>query len=103
MDIPAIVSMLADDIVAEMPPWPMWYQGRATVEALLLSDPGGCYEGWRFAPVQANGQLAYAAHGLKDGRFEPASITVLSVRDGLISAGTAFALPDLIPRFGVSA
>src|SRR5262249_19874376 len=31
-DIPAIVSMLADDVIADMPPWPMWFQGRETVE-----------------------------------------------------------------------
>jgi RNA polymerase sigma-70 factor, ECF subfamily len=99
MDIPAIVSMLHQDVVAEMPPWPMWYQGRATVEQLLLEDSGDCYDAWRFTPLRANGQLAYIAYGLKDGRFEPASINVLGVRDGLISSGTAFVLPDLVPRF----
>jgi RNA polymerase sigma-70 factor, ECF subfamily len=101
-DIPAIVSMLAEDVIVDMPPWPAWYQGRATVEQLLRSHDAECYEAFRFVPVHANGQLAYATYGLKDGRFEPASINVLGVRDGRISAGTAFVLPELFPRFGVS-
>src|SRR5262249_21148027 len=101
MDIPAIVLMLHEDVVADMPPWPMWYQGRAAVEELLRADRGDCYDGWRFERVRANGQHAYATPGLKDGRWEPASINVLGVRDGLICAGTAFVLPDLFPRFGV--
>jgi RNA polymerase sigma-70 factor (ECF subfamily) len=103
MDIPAIVSMLADDVVVEMPPWPAWFQGRATVQELLLANPEGCYEAWRYVPIGANGQLAFAAFGLKDGRFEPASINVLGVRDGLICKGSAFVLPALFPRFGVPA
>jgi RNA polymerase sigma-70 factor (ECF subfamily) len=103
MDIPAIVSMLAEDVVVDMPPWPAWFQGRATVEELLLSNHEGCYEAWRYVPIGANGQLAFAAFGLKDGRFEPASINVLGVRDGRISKGTAFVLPALFPRFRVPA
>jgi len=102
-DIAAIVSMLADDVVFDMPPWPAWYYGRTTVEELLRFTDHECYEAWRHVPVQANGQLAYAAYGLKDGRFEPASITVLGVRDGLIHTGTSFVLPALFPRFGVAA
>jgi RNA polymerase sigma-70 factor (ECF subfamily) len=102
-DIPAIVSMLADDVVFDMPPWPAWYQGRATVEELLRSNEKECYEAWRFVPLRANGQLAYASYGLTDGRFEPAAINVLSVRDGGICAGTAFVLPSLFGMFGVPA
>jgi RNA polymerase sigma-70 factor (ECF subfamily) len=100
-DIPAIVSMLADDVVFDMPPWPAWYQGRATVEELLQRNQEECYEDWRFTPVHANGQLAYAAYGLKNGRFEPAAINVIGVRDGRICAGTSFVLPQLFPRFGI--
>ena len=102
-DIPAIVAMLADDVVFDMPPWPAWYQGRATVEELLQRNQEECYEGWRFTPVRANGQLAYAAYGLKDGRYEAAAINVVGVRDGLIHTGTSFVLPSLFPRFGVAA
>jgi RNA polymerase sigma-70 factor, ECF subfamily len=100
-DIPAIVSLLADDVVFDMPPWPAWYQGRATVEELLQRNQEECYEDWRFTPVHANGQLAYAAYGLKNGRFEPAAINVIGVRDGRICAGTSFVLPQLFPRFGI--
>jgi RNA polymerase sigma-70 factor (ECF subfamily) len=100
-DIPRIVSMLADDVIVDMPPWPMWFQGRATVGELLRGDHEDCYEDWRYVPVGANGQLAYATYGMRDGRFEPASINVLGVRDGLICSGTAFVLPALFPSFGV--
>jgi RNA polymerase sigma-70 factor (ECF subfamily) len=102
-DIPAIVSMLAEDVIVDMPPWPAWYQGRATVEELLRSDHEDCAEVFRFEPVRANGQLAYATYGLIDGRFEATSINVLGVRDGLICAGTAIVLPALFPKFGLPA
>ncbi len=102
-DVPAIVSLLAEDVVVDMPPWPAWYQGRTTVEALLRVNAQECYEDWQFVPIQANGQLAYAAYGLNDGRYEPAAINVLGVRDGLIQTGTSFVLPSLFPRFGVPA
>ena len=95
--------MLADDVVFDMPPWPAWYQGRATAEHLLRHNQQECYEDWRLVPVHANGQLAYATYGKKDGRFEPAAINVLGVRDGRISSGTSFVLPALFPRFGVAA
>jgi RNA polymerase sigma-70 factor (ECF subfamily) len=102
-DIPAIVSLLADDVVFDMPPWPAWYEGRAIVEQLLQLNQEECYEDWRFTPVHANGQLAYAAYGLKDGRYGPAAINVLGVRDGLIHMGTSFVLPSLFPLFGIPA
>jgi RNA polymerase sigma-70 factor (ECF subfamily) len=73
------------------------------VEELLRSNEKECYEAWRFVPLRANGQLAYASYGLTDGRFEPAAINVLSVRDGGICAGTAFVLPSLFGMFGVPA
>jgi RNA polymerase sigma-70 factor (ECF subfamily) len=100
-DVPAIVALLAEDVTFDMPPWPAWYQGRATIEALLQANDGECYPAWRFVPVQANGQLAYAGYGWEDGRFKSVAITVMGVRDGLIHAGSSFVLPALFPRFGL--
>jgi RNA polymerase sigma-70 factor (ECF subfamily) len=100
-DLAGVAALLADEVRTAMPPWPMWFQGRATVEELLRGDHEDCYEDWRYVPVGANGQLAYATYGMRDGRFEPASINVLGVRDGLICSGTAFVLPALFPSFGV--
>ncbi len=102
-DIPAIVAMLADDVTFDMPPWPSWYRGRATVEALLRVNRDACFEDWRLVPIRANGQLAYASYGLQDGDFVAQAICVLGVRDGRILTGTSFVRPELFARFGLPA
>ncbi len=102
-DIPAIVSMLADDVTFDMPPWPSWYRGRAMVEELLRVNRDACFEDWRLVPIRANGQLAYASYGLVDGRFTAQAICVLGVYDGRIHTGTSFVLPALFSRFGLPA
>jgi RNA polymerase sigma-70 factor (ECF subfamily) len=102
-DIAAIVAMLAEDVTVDMPPWPQWYRGRDTVEALLRMSANQCFEATRFVPVGANGQLAYATYGLQDGRWGAIAINVLAIRDGLIHAGTSFATPSLFARFDLPA
>jgi RNA polymerase sigma-70 factor (ECF subfamily) len=100
-DVPAIVAMLAEDVTIEMPPWSAWWRGRDTAEAILrLSEPG-CYQAWRFVPVQANGQLSCASYGYKDGRYEAVAINVMTLREELIRVSTGFVTPALFPRFGL--
>jgi RNA polymerase sigma-70 factor, ECF subfamily len=41
-DLAAVAALLAEDVRATMPPYPMWFQGRDTVVATLAAswDPG---------------------------------------------------------------
>jgi RNA polymerase sigma-70 factor (ECF subfamily) len=61
-DVPALVALLADDAVLEMPPVPLWYAGREHYGgfiARVFTMRGG---GWRMLPTSANGQPALAAY-----------------------------------------
>jgi RNA polymerase sigma-70 factor (ECF subfamily) len=61
-DVPALVALLTDDAVLEMPPVPLWYAGRddyGRFIARVFAMRGG---GWRMLPTSANGQPALAAY-----------------------------------------
>jgi RNA polymerase sigma-70 factor, ECF subfamily len=100
-DLTAVATLLAEDVRATMPPFPMWFAGRESVlEALRLSwDPAlpGYVGRFRVIPTRANGSPATAAY--TDGR--PFAISVFRVVDGEIVEMTAFHDPGLFPAFGL--
>ena len=79
-DIPAVMQLLRDDAVFEMPPEPTWFTGRELIGRFLqtrvLSEPGR----FRMIPTAANGQPALAAY-LRDhdGVYRAPSICVLTI------------------------
>ncbi|GAB3881190.1 sigma-70 family RNA polymerase sigma factor [Kibdelosporangium lantanae] len=94
-DVNGIVAMLADDVRLAMPPMPECYEGPAAVAAALLSGP--ITHRWRLVPTTANGQLAFAGYRWHEERgvFVGEGLDVLTLRDGRITAITAFLLDDL--------
>ncbi|HEY4852906.1 MAG TPA: nuclear transport factor 2 family protein, partial [Streptosporangiaceae bacterium] len=100
-DIPALVSVLAEDCLLTMPPAPLAYRGRDAIGAFFATVPaGGDLTAIRLLPARANGQPAVAAY-LRDGATARAyGIMVLTVHAGLIGEITGFADPDLFPLFG---
>jgi RNA polymerase sigma-70 factor (ECF subfamily) len=100
-DVPAIVALLAEDAVFEMPPWSAWWQGRDTIAALLSAPDKECISDWRWLPVRANGQLAFAGYGLDGDRYEAISINVVTLREDRIRVSTGFVDPSLFPCFGL--
>ncbi|MEJ3657208.1 sigma-70 family RNA polymerase sigma factor [Actinomycetes bacterium KLBMP 9759] len=106
-DVAGVAALLAEDVRAAMPPLPMWYQGRATVEAALrLSwDPTGPAYIGRFhaVPVDANGHPAAAAYLRPPGgtAFEACAIGVPVIADGMIVELTSFHDPGLFAAFGL--
>ena len=61
-DVNALVALLTDDAVLEMPPVPLWYAGRddyGRFLARVFALRGG---GWRMLPASANGQPALVAY-----------------------------------------
>jgi len=101
-DIPALVSVLAEDCLLTMPPAPLAYRGRDAIGAFFATVPaGGDLTAIRLIPIRANEQPAVAAY-LRDGATARAyGIMVLTIRAGLIGEITGFADPSLFPLFGL--
>jgi RNA polymerase sigma-70 factor, ECF subfamily len=101
-DIPALMQLLRDDAVFEMPPEPVWFTGRVLIgrflRARVLTEPG------RFAmlPTAANGQPALAAYLRdQDGVYRAHSICVLTIAASRVARVTSFNDPGLFPAFGL--
>jgi RNA polymerase sigma-70 factor (ECF subfamily) len=99
-DVPSITRLLADAVVLEMPPIPLWFVGvehyrefMARVFRLRGSD-------WRMIPTAANGQPAVGAYARSDdGIFRAHTLHVLSVHNSAIHHIVVFQLPGLFELF----
>ncbi|MDN5747535.1 MAG: sigma-70 family RNA polymerase sigma factor [Pseudonocardia sp.] len=103
-DVAGIVSLLAADVVWEMPPYPDWYHGREHVARHLETRcPGGPGD-LRLVPIAANGQpgLAFYLRG-EDGAFHAFNLQVLTLSGGAVTHVATFLDPGLFPAFGLPA
>jgi RNA polymerase sigma-70 factor (TIGR02960 family) len=102
-DIDTVVALLTDDVVVSMPPQPEWHVGPESVQAFLrarLAERSP--RRWRFVPIAANRQPAYAYY-LEDGDgWVRQGLFVLGVRPDGIESVTRFPDDGLLDRFGVS-
>jgi RNA polymerase sigma-70 factor, ECF subfamily len=101
-DIDALVQVLKDDVVLEMPPHLTWFSGRPDVLRFLgrrvLTEP----DLFRLVPVSANGEPAFATYRRgEDGAYHAFEIQVLSLAATGIARITVFFLPELFDRFGL--
>jgi RNA polymerase sigma-70 factor, ECF subfamily len=84
-DLTALADLLADEVRAAMPPWPMWFEGRDAVLATLAAswDTGSAdYVGhFRMVSVLANRQPAVATYLRRPGGrdYQPFAISVLRI------------------------
>jgi RNA polymerase sigma-70 factor (ECF subfamily) len=97
--------LLKEDATFSMPPWLQWYVGREPIRSFIGRAWKTC-GGLRLVPMAANGQPAFALYEYsgEDGRWIAHAIHVLTTRDHLISAVTAFLPPtgpNLFPAFGL--
>jgi RNA polymerase sigma-70 factor, ECF subfamily len=101
-DVPAVMQLLREDAVFEMPPLPTWFAGRELIarflQARVLSDPGR----FQMIPTAANGQPAFAAY-LRDhdGVYRAHSICVLTIAASRVARVTSFNDPGLFAIFGL--
>jgi RNA polymerase sigma-70 factor (ECF subfamily) len=102
-DIEAIRSLLTDDAVLAMPPWPTWFRGRDDVADFLGRGPLTPGRRWRLVPTRANGQVALASYWTVDERPPAAEgLIVLSFSDdGRLAELNAFRTPNLFAKFGL--
>jgi RNA polymerase sigma-70 factor, ECF subfamily len=101
-DVPALVGLLTDDAVLEMPPVPLWYRGRDDYGRFIAHVFARRGTGWRMRPVAANGQPALAAYVPDGGAHRLHTLQVLSVRGGLVARTVVFAEPAVLAAFGLA-
>lgn len=104
VDIEGLVTLLKEDALLTMPPFPLAYRGRAAIAEFFATVPAaGALDQIRLVPTRANRQPAVAAYARDSARgyFEPYGLMVLSLDGEVIAEITGFADPTLFPHFGL--
>jgi RNA polymerase sigma-70 factor (ECF subfamily) len=103
-DLAALLRLLREDVVVEMPPRPGWYAGREACVRFFEVQVFNRDRGFVMVPTEANGQPAILGympdeHGILHAHI----IQVLTVTDSGISRVTAFLDPEpsLLAGFGL--
>ncbi len=95
-DVAALVDLLTEDVVLEMPPVPLWFVGRDDYAAFIRRVFAMRGVGWRMVPTSANGQPAVAAYA-PDHRLH--TLQVFTVVGGLITHNVVFQDPGVFAAF----
>ena len=91
-DIPALVRLLADEAVLELPPVPLWYRGSRDYGLFMrrLFEMRG--PGWAMTQLTANGQPALAAYAPEPGGGHRLhTLQVFTVTGGQVARNVVFA------------
>jgi RNA polymerase sigma-70 factor (ECF subfamily) len=99
-DVPALVRLLTDDAVLEMPPVPLWYRGSRDYGLFMerVFELRGA--GWLARPTSANGQPAFAAYAPDPaGGHRLHTLQVLTLAQGQVANNVVFADPAVFAAF----
>ncbi|HEX4704225.1 MAG TPA: sigma-70 family RNA polymerase sigma factor [Pseudonocardiaceae bacterium] len=100
-DVTALMALLTEDVVLEMPPYLTWFTGRGAIgeffTTVVFREPSQI----RMVPTKANNQLAVVPYRGHDGVLRPHSIQVLTFAGAHIARITSFQDPALFPTFGL--
>ena len=103
-DVPALVRLLADEAVLEMPPVPLWYRGSRDYGLFMrrVFDMRGA--GWAARRLTANGQPALAAYAPESGGGHRLhTLQVFTVSGARVTRNVVFADPRVFESFGLPA
>jgi RNA polymerase sigma-70 factor (ECF subfamily) len=101
-DVAALVGLLADDAVMEMPPYLTWFGGRAAIGRFFELVVFRRASAIQLLPTRANGQPAFATYRQgRDGIARPHSIQVLAFSGSRLTRIVSFHDPVLVPTFGL--
>jgi RNA polymerase sigma-70 factor (ECF subfamily) len=102
-DTEAIMNLLKQDIVWEMPPYLAWFVGRENVRQLIENQcPGSGVGAIRMVPTQANGQNALAVYIDKgDGVHRAHSLQVPTTDGDKVTKMMVFFDLTLFEKFGL--
>jgi RNA polymerase sigma-70 factor (ECF subfamily) len=104
-DMDRLVTLLHDDAIMSMPPFPMWLQGaRDIVTFMQLPGPSACANSI-LLPIYANGCPAFGQYKPDPaGGHAPWALQVLEFSDGRISGFHSFLdTGRIFPSFGLPA
>jgi RNA polymerase sigma-70 factor (ECF subfamily) len=103
-DVPALVQLVTDEAVLEMPPVPLWYQGSRDYGLFMRRQFKMRGPGWVMRYLTANGQPALAAYAPDPGRGHLRhSLQVFTVTGGRVARNVVFADPRVFAAFGLPA
>ncbi|MFG2823133.1 sigma-70 family RNA polymerase sigma factor [Kitasatospora sp. NPDC048365] len=101
-DVPALVRLLAEDAVLEMPPVPLWFRGREAYGAFMERVFRMRGTGWAARALTANGQpalAAYAPDAAEGGGLRLHSLQLFTVAGGRVARTVVFADPGRLGAF----
>jgi len=101
-DVPALVGLLADAAVLEMPPVPLWYRGSRDYGLFIrrVFDMRGT--GWAMSRLTANGQPALAAYAPEPGGGHRLhTLQVFTVAGSRVARNVVFADPGVFRAFAL--
>jgi len=99
-DVPALVRLLTDDAVLEMPPVPLWYRGSRDYGLFIrrVFDMRGTR--WAMRRLTANGQPALAAYAPEPGGGHRLhTLQVFTITSGRVARNVVFADPGVFRAF----
>lgn len=101
-DVAALLALLREDVVLEMPPMRTWFAGRDAVLEFLFTQVITAPRLFRMIPVAANGQPGIASYGRgEDGRWHAQDIHVLTLDAQGVSHIMVFLDASLFEVFGL--
>jgi RNA polymerase sigma-70 factor (ECF subfamily) len=101
-DIEALSRLLAERVVLEMPPAPLWFVGREAYAEFMARVYSMRGPSWRMVVTRANDQPAVGAYALADdGRFRAHSLQVFAVSPAGITHNVTFFDQGLFAYFGL--
>jgi RNA polymerase sigma-70 factor (ECF subfamily) len=99
-DVPALVRLVTDEAIMEMPPVPLWYRGRRDYGLFIRRVFQMRGTGWRMTHLTANGQPALAAYAPEpDGAHRLHTLQVFTVTGGQVACNVVFADPRVFEAF----
>ena len=103
-DVPALVALLTEDAILEMPPVPLWFQGRDDYARFLERVFAMRGVGWRFLRTRANTQPALVGYFPgPDGRYLLHGVQVFEVVGDRIAHNAVFRDDRVSAAFGLRA
>ncbi len=100
-DVAKLVTLLRDDAVMSMPPYPLWLRGPEEISAFFLGTGIGC-RGSRLVPTAASGCAAFGSYKPDPaGGHSPWAVQVIEVDGNRIVGHHNFLDTGLFAIFGL--
>jgi RNA polymerase sigma-70 factor, ECF subfamily len=102
-DMTALVSLLHEDAIQNMPPYALWIEGAENITTWMVQPGPDACRGSRLIPVSANGMPAFGQYKPDPaGGYEPWALQVIEMSGDRIARMTFFLDTALLfPSFGL--